>query len=228
MVLHAAFPSTAAAGPFKFGRITESIVSATFTVDFAALTAHRFIGGVEVNGVKLLGTGGTALDLSADLFGSADLLRDPPLLDQGVLRTGIVAASVPLWFFPQLATGRVGIDAVFTDTFDALFAMDFISLRIVTVTRTIEAFMDSNNGFGIGLPDGGVLPTPLPTSIPAGATGVGFDETISSKSIHTDVNEPLTMMLLGVGLTGVGVCHRFSRRKPNIRRGDITGNGDGK
>ena len=84
-----------------------------------------------------------------------------------------------------------------------MFAMDVIALTIVTDTETIESYYgwpvgSENNGFGIGIPDGGDLPDVLPDSIPIGATGTGFDETISSKSILA-IPEPATLSLLALG-----------------------------
>ncbi len=46
--------------------------------------------------------------------------------------------------------------------------------------------------------DGGDLPSPLPDSIPVGATGTGFDETISSLSILA-IPEPTTLSMLLFG-----------------------------
>ena len=81
--------------------------------------------------------------------------------------------------------------------------MDVISLTIVTDMETIESYYgwpagDENNGFGIGLLDGEDLREPLPDSIPIGATGTGFNETISSKTILA-ILEPATLLLLALG-----------------------------
>src|SRR5262249_7685057 len=105
-------------------------------------------------------------------------------------------------FFPELATGSVGVSATFTDTSDGLFAIDFLSLAITTASGTTTAFIGSNNGFGIGLPLGSPLPLPLPFSIPVGATRTGFDETISSKSLFDPpaVPEPSTVIFCVGGL----------------------------
>jgi hypothetical protein len=66
-----------------------------------------------------------------------------------------------------------------------------------------------NDGFGIGLADGGSLPDVLPISIPVGATGTGFDETISSKRM---IPEPVTLLLLAFG--GL-ILPRRKRNLPN-------------
>jgi hypothetical protein len=89
-----------------------------------------------------------------------------------------------------------------TDTNDALFAIDFLSLTIETANESIEAFHgwpigDENNGFGLGIPDGGNLPSPMPGVLMP--TGTGFDEEISSKSIHI-IPEPLSVYALVIGL----------------------------
>lgn len=198
--------SAAKAGPaFQYDPIAESIVSATFDVDFAAMNAHRSIGGNEANFVQLIDNnpGGALpdLDLSDLLFGVAAPPSDP-IVNMGLLETGVLSVSLDASFFPALAGGNVGLRAVFTDTVDAMFALDFISLTIETATsEVIQSFYgwpvgNENNGFGIGLPDGEDLPTPLPNSL--GATGTGFDETISSISILA-IPEPVTLSLLAVG-----------------------------
>ncbi|MDQ2696715.1 MAG: PEP-CTERM sorting domain-containing protein, partial [Pseudomonadota bacterium] len=136
----------------------------------------------------------------------------------------IVMAAIDSSFFPVLASGRVGLLATFTDTFDGLFAIDFLSLTVVTATGMTVALIDSNNGFGIGVPDGGALPGPLPNSIPANATGTGFDETIASVSF-TPALEPSTIALFGIGtlaLLGYGLRRSdvrwFARANPDRHR----------
>jgi len=187
---------------FEYDQIADPIDSATFSVDFAAMNAHRTINGFEVNFARLVDmtTGLDDFDLSDDLFGTAEA-PDIPLLDMGPLETGILSVSIDALFFPALAAGRVGLNALFTDTVDSMFAIDFISLTIQTSTATIESFYgwpvgSENDGFGIGLSDGGDLPQVLPNALPFDSTGTGFDETISSMSI---VPEPTTLYLLGLG-----------------------------
>ncbi len=192
---------------FQYPDVTDPILSASFSVDFAAMNAHRTLAGFEMNFVQLVDSKSSDglladLDLSDDLFGTA-AFPDPPLIDMGPLETGIVSASIDASFFPALAGGDVGLKALFTDTVDAKLAIDFIALTIVTSTSTIESYYgwpvgNENNGFGIGLSDGGDLPSPLPDSIPVGATGTGFDETISSLSILA-IPEPTTLSMLLFG-----------------------------
>jgi hypothetical protein len=211
----AADRSRAEATPFTYEPISEAIVSATFNADFGALTAHRTVGGIQVNMAILLGVGGRELDLSTALFGTADLLAGPAQLDQGALGTGIFSIPIDPSFFPAIAAGSVGLWAAFTDTSDGLFAIDFLSLEIVTATRTLSALMDANNGFGIGVPDGGPLPAALPISLPPGRTGTGFDESISSKSIHDEpIPEPASFVLFGTALlTGIARRQLIARRR---------------
>jgi hypothetical protein len=192
---------------FQYDSITNTILSAEFSVDFAAMNAHRTVGEFETNFVQLVDcvwSDGHAADYSVsdDLFGTASW-PDAPALDMGELETGIISAPIDASFYPALAGGAVGLRAVFTDTVDAMFAMDFISLTIETDAGTVEMqygwpMGNENNGFGVGLSDGDDLPAPLPDSIPIGATGTGFDETISSKSILA-IPEPATLSLLLIG-----------------------------
>ncbi len=191
---------------FQYDQITEPIVSAAFTVDFAAMNAHRSASGFELNYAFLVdcnpGGGLLDFDLTDELFGTASP-PDDPLVNMGPLETGWVSADIDSTFFPALSGGNVGLRALFTDTVDAMFAMDFISLTIETDVGTIESHYgwpvgNENNGFGIDLPDGGDLPEPLPDSLPAGSTGTGFDETISSKSILA-IPEPAALSLLVFG-----------------------------
>ena len=191
---------------FQYDEITDTIVSAAFSVDFAAMNAHRAMSGFEMNFAQLVdcspGDGLPDLDLSDDLFGTA-AYPDPPQPDMGLVETGWISADIDSAFYPALAGGNVGLRALFTDTVDAMFAMDVIALTIVTDMETITSYYgwpvgNENNGFGIDILDGGDLPAPLPDSIPVGATGTGFDETISSKAILA-IPEPATLLLLALG-----------------------------
>ena len=199
---------------FQYDPITDPIVSATFSVDFAAMNAHRTLSGYETNFVQLVdcnpGGGLPDFDLSDELFGTA-AWPDAPQVDMGVLETGWITADIDSAFFPALAGGEVGLRALFTDTVDAMFAMDCIILTIETGRGgLVEALYgwpvgNENNGFGIDLVDGGDLPAPLPDSLPSGTTGTGFDETISSKAILA-IPEPATLSLLA--LSGMLVIRR--------------------
>ena len=192
---------------FQYEEITEPIISATFTVDFAAMNAHRTIGENEMNYAILVdcnsGGGLPDFDLSDDLFGTTTPPEDPQV-DMGVLETGWISAEIDSSFYPALAGGSVGLKALFTDTVDSKFAMDFISLNIETSSNMTESYYgwpvgSENNGFGIGLNDGDDLPEPLPDSLPIGTTGTGFDETISSMSILA-IPEPATLILLAISM----------------------------
>jgi hypothetical protein len=190
---------TASAAEFEYDAIPPGdIVSATFSADFAALVAHRYVGDVEVNHLTLfdLNAGLPPLDLSDSFFGTA-AWPDSPLIDMGLLETGWRAVDIDSSFFPALESGSVAAGFLFTDTDDALFAMDTLILTIETPTRTIvESYYgwpigDENNGFGLGLLDGADLPAPFPGVLDP--TGTGFDEEISSKY---EVPEPTSLALL--------------------------------
>jgi hypothetical protein len=183
---------------FVYEPITEPILSATFSADLAALVAHRTVLEQEVNFAQLLdlSTGMEPLDLSDELFGTA-AWPDEPDLNMGLLETGWSSAEIDPLFFPALESGHVGIYALFTDTDDSLFAIDTLILTIETARGTVQAFYGTpvggeNNGFGIGLADGGDLPSAFPGVLDE--TGTGFDEEISSKIVG--VPEPGTLALL--------------------------------
>lgn len=183
-------------GAFNYPPIGEAILSAELVFDTAELNAHRFLAGVEINHVELVDVAGVAddEDLSSAIFGVSSFPA-PPLVDQPPAATGLLAAAVSPTFFPALTGGSVGLRATLTDSVDAAFAIDTIMLLIVTASATIDAHYGSlNDGFGLGIPDGGFLPGPLPASLPPGSTGTGFDETISGKSINV-VPEPATAAL---------------------------------
>ncbi|MCK4660092.1 MAG: PEP-CTERM sorting domain-containing protein [Phycisphaerae bacterium] len=213
--LYMASGAWAVGGAFEYDAISDEIVSASFSVDFAAMNAHRAIDTFETNFVHLidLSMGLGACDVSDELFGAASP-PDDPLIDMGLLETGIFSADIDSSFFPALAGGSIGLEALFTDTLDGLFAIDFVALTIETSVGMVESYYgwpegNENNGFGLDIPDGGDLPDSLPDSLPVGSTGTGFDETISSKSIRV-VPEPGSVILLMVG--GLGLL--ASRWKP--------------
>jgi hypothetical protein len=177
------------------------------------MNAHRYVGDHETNFAVLVDCdtphGLPDYDLSDDLFGTSPSPGDPQV-DMGPLETGWISAEIESSFFPALAGGNVGLRALFTDTVDAMFAVDFVGLTIVTDTGVVESHYgwpvgDENNGFGIGLADGGDLPAPLPESLPPGSTGTGFDETISSVSILA-IPEPGGLALLA--LSGLALVRR--------------------
>lgn len=219
IILQGAADVQAGFAAFEYDPIGAPIISATFTVDVASLVAHRTVSGNEVNWAVLVDPAGAIepLHLSDDLFGMSAW---PAVADvnQGVLETGLLSAAIDPSFFPVLANGQVGLQALFTDTDDAKFAIDFISLTIETSTESIESFYgfpagNENNGFGIGLMDGDDLPSALPGSLPIGATGTGFDETISSKGINV-VPEPATLSM--IALCGLALMTR--RAKTHVGR----------
>ena len=215
LLLHAA--SAQATAVFNYDPITDPIISATFSMDVAAMTAHRTVAANEVNYAKLIGRHGglQEYDMSDDLFGTA-AWPDPSVVDMGPLETGIFSVDIDSSFFPCLTSGAVGINALLTDTHDAMFAIDFCMLTIETTIETTESYYgwpigNENNGFGIGLADGQDLPDVLPYSIPVDATGTGFDETISSKMM---VPEPASLLLLAAGWFALS-RRRIRRPRPD-------------
>ena len=190
---------------FTYGPIDEPILSASFSGDFAALTAHRWVVGYEVNFARLVDQtmGLPPLDLSDELFGTA-AWPDPPQLDMGDVETGWISAEIDPSFYPALVGGRVGLQFCFTDTDDAMFAIDTLILTIETGRTTIESFYgwpidNENNGFGIGIPDGGDLPEPAPGSLEE--TGTGWDEWVNCKT-----PEPTALLLMAAGTLALLRC----------------------
>jgi len=194
---------------FQYSPITEPILSASLTGNFAAFTANQTFFGVRVNMVQRSGADGSMVDLSDGFFGTAPF-PDPPKIDVGPVDTGVVSAPIPSSFFPTLA--NIGNWFEFTDTGDGVFAIDYLSLDIVTASGVTQAFFGTPDGFGIGIPTGGNLPAPLPDSLPFGTTGTGLDESISSKSSHWEVPEPGTVLLLAGGLLLLPFAARKKRR----------------
>ena len=94
---------------FQYDEIADPIVSATFSVDFAAMNAHRTVSETEMNFAFLVdcnASGGLPdYDLSDDLFGTASP-PDDPQLDMGVLETG--TGLVYMAVGPRLRGGRTG------------------------------------------------------------------------------------------------------------------------
>ena len=207
---------------FLYDPVTDPIVSATFTIDVAAFTAHRYVFGEQVNYVSLFDmTGGLGrYDLSDALFGTSSY-PDVPLVNMSPLETGWISAEIDSYFFPALTSGKVGLSFCLTDTGDSMFAMDFMSLTIRTTSSVIESYFgwpvgNENNGFGIGLADGADLPAPLPISIPVGATGTGFDETIATKVVP----EPASLLFIASGAAILFLKRRRSSNKKE-KRGKI-------
>ena len=200
----------ATANPFSFGGpISSPIVSATLNVNLAEFSGDLTVFGTQVNFIDLLVPDYATLDLSDGFFGTA-AYPATPAINMGPTQTGVVSVSIPSSFFPALATGAVGYDMLFTDTSDGIFAMDYISLAIDTTTGTLESVIGPDDEFGLGIPPGGNLPAPLPISLPFGATGTGFDESIASKALEATVPvpEPSTLALVATALLAAGMLTR--------------------
>ena len=189
---------TAHAQAFSYAPVTNAILGASLSINFAAMTANPTVGGTTVNELRLWDASGlTFLDLSQPLFGTAPWPASP-LINQGPLQTGFFSANISPAFFPVLLSGAVGMTAHLTDTADGVFALDTIQLNITTSTGTILSYYGSPaDGFGIGIAPGGNLPGTLPGSLPF--TGTGFDEAVSGKFIDA-IPEPKPIALLGGGL----------------------------
>ena len=205
-------------GGFSYAPMDASeIVSATFYADFAELSAEREIFGTTVNMAMLIDPreGGLGMyDLTDDLFGP---VNGPPKIALAPTKTGVFEVDIDDSFWPALATGNIGLWALFTDTDDGWFGIDYLSLVIETKRDTIETFFQgmTNDGFKINPApaDGADLSAPLRTLRPFGSTGTGFDEAVSSKAIHV-IPAPGAGMILAIG----GCVMLRRRRKTGGRR----------
>lgn len=197
-----ALAATAAANPVPSG----SIYSAWFEIDLAAYTGARTVNGVEVNRARLydLSGGGLVFDMSDALFGTPG---SPAFINQGTLGTGVYTVAIPMAFFPALMGGTVAFSGTFTDTFDNMFAIDYMSLNVDDGGSiiTCEYGTGGNDGYGISLTDN----SPLPNTLASGVltqNGTGFDERIASKSLNFNFKLPAPGtggMLALAGLTAL-------------------------
>lgn len=188
---------TAAGGfvGFEYDPIAGDIESASFSLDVAELTAHRYVGETEVNRVILMDEFGVErLSLSPDLFGESEY-PDPAQVALGTQETQVLTVAIDASFYPVLQSGRVGLYAMLTETYDSMFAIDSVWLTIETAGKSrIEPYYGSpNDGFLHGIPDNGSLPEPAIVYLPPGSTETGFDETIAAKVI---IPEPGALALL--------------------------------
>src|SRR5580700_310510 len=101
---------------FQFAPISQPILSADLSTNLAALNANRFVFGIEVNSLSLVGLG-QSVNLSDALFGSSSF-PDTPKINQAPNKTGIFSVALPSSFFTALATGDIGLNALITDTQD--------------------------------------------------------------------------------------------------------------
>lgn len=186
--------------------------SVKLRIDTAELTARRNIGTVEVNQAMLKDAnvlGVPDADLSDDLFGA---LNAPPAITQGANQTGVKEVDIPQFFWPAIEAGRITLWMVITDTTDAKFAIDFISIKIKPVggsafEKTYGSHpTTTNNGFGLGIADGANLTGTLTP------TGTGFDEFVTSKSIHATFVVPAPAAAVVFGLSGLAVAGRRRHR----------------
>lgn len=215
VVAFLAMAGTSTAG-FIYSPISGSITGAMFNADFAGLTAHRYFDGIPVNEVVLFDPFAhvAPVDLSEQLFGTSEFLAgDTPSIDLGSDQTRVYSIPIPDAFFPALATGRVGLSFLFSDTGDGMFAMDFLSLDITSTDGIYRAIINSNDGYGKGLADNGNLSGPVFDILPPDSTGTGFDETISSKSDYNNpIPEPGTALLAGAGAFLLSFVRRRNKR----------------
>lgn len=201
-----------------------------FHVDFAALVGHRFVGDSEVNFVRFVMADDDSLllDISDELFGVAVWPDPVPTMDMAALETKVFDVTIDPAAFPTfwsaLNAGEVALSARFTDTHDAMFAIDYVGLTVETEEGVVEGGewqyghpgpwpdQTPNDGYGIDLPDNEPLPGPLSEGV-LGATGTGFDEVISSKELYTEIPaipEPAAFMLLAM-LGGLSLVARRGR-----------------
>lgn len=200
-------PAWADLTAFNYEPIVGTIDSATFSVGFGGLTAHRSVVGIEVNMASLIdvNAGLGEFDMSELLFGTRDAPLDPAQIDQGTLGTGIVTATVDSAFFDALTDGSVGLWFTFTDTSDGMFAIDFLSLEIqVTGGPDVEAFYGSANDF---FGQSGMYGDDLSALPDYGSTGTGFDESISGKGGHK-IPAPTSFSLALIGIVALVLRRR--------------------
>lgn len=199
-------------GGFSFDPIATEIISATFKADFAELFAQREILGTPVNKAMLIDPrdGGLGMyDMTDDLFGPT---AGPPSIMLAPTKTGVFEVAIDASFFPALITGNIGLWALFTDTDDGWFGIDYLSLVIETNAGSFETFFQGigNDGFGITPnppADGADLIAPFRDLRPFGSTGTGFDEAITSLAIHV-IPAP------GAGIVlAIGGCAMMRRRR---------------
>lgn len=197
----------AAATPIPSG----SISGASFKIDLAAFTGARTVNGVEVNRARLydLTGGGLVFDMSDALFGAPG---SPAAINQGTLTSDVITIQIPAAFYPAMLNGMIGFSATFTDTFDNMFAIDFLSIVVDDGAQIFEAEYGTggNDGYGIGLFDGQNLPGTLASGVLT-QNGSGFDERIASKSMNIVIKIPAPGSGAGL-LTGAALLLRRRRR----------------
>ena len=200
---------------FTYAQISDPIISASLSANFAAFTAHRYFDGIEVNSIQL-SSGGVTLDLSNLFFGTTDVFNgDTALIDQGLLGTGVISRPIDQSFYPMLKNGSVGLYATLTDTYDGWFAIDYFSLSI---NGNIVDTIGGNNGFGIGLSEGANLPAPLPDALSSSLSQNGFDEAISSIS-YQPAPSPGTLSLFMAVLIVLIVRRTLNQLAAKSKRG---------
>lgn len=207
--LGAPWLASPAAGAFLYSPIDEAIEAAYFRLDVAELHAAREFAGVQVNKAMLIDPRGAGLgmyDLTDDLFGAPMAGTNITL---GAMQTGVFEVEIDPAFFPALETGRIGLWCTITDTDDGWFGIDYMSLFIETESDTHEVFFAGfgNDGFMIAPnppADNAALSAAFRTLRPHGSSGTGFDEAVSSKSIH---------VVPGPGVGGLALAAAAGRKR---------------
>src|SRR5258708_19245023 len=91
-------PPAANADIVFYSPISDTILSASFEGNFAALVAHPFFADIPLNNI-VLSAAGQSVDLTPAFFATASL-PDPPPINTGPLQTRLLSLPIPTSFLP--------------------------------------------------------------------------------------------------------------------------------